>query len=218
MPGVLTQLGNDANDDDRDQEAEHSLLMVGKAHYNPPPAAQEIQLKSAIAAAVQKKLGSHPNDTAPHTNGQGFPGIDTDEKSGRRLAKMKEETSDMKGKRVQGEHSPIVKPTETIALPEGWAEANTKDGRTYYIDHVTRTTTWTDPRTVPVNGRYRVKDHQGNIQEMVITARIGSQMTVVPANQFQSSAASGTASGEFFEDPRKKAEERIRKKLRDIKG
>ncbi|KAI8848332.1 hypothetical protein BC829DRAFT_394210 [Chytridium lagenaria] len=181
------------------------------------PVIQETQLKNAIAAAVQKKMGSQHVDAVPHhgNNVHGSMAIDSEPRH--KLGKMREESND--GKMDRTNKGGIMKQTEGLALPEGWAESSTKDGRVYYIDHITRTTTWTDPRTVPVNGRYRVKDHQGNIQEMVIVAKVGSQMTAVPANQYQHGTAAATANpSEFFEDPRKKAEERIRKKLRDIKG
>jgi hypothetical protein len=39
-------------------------------------------------------------------------------------------------------------------LPEGWVQASTKDGRFYFIDHVNRVTTWTDPRKLPLNTKY----------------------------------------------------------------
>ena len=31
-------------------------------------------------------------------------------------------------------------------LPEGWEARRTKDGKTFYVDHNTRTTTWQRPR------------------------------------------------------------------------
>ena len=31
-------------------------------------------------------------------------------------------------------------------LPEGWESRKAADGRTYYVDHNTRTTTWDHPR------------------------------------------------------------------------
>ena len=33
-------------------------------------------------------------------------------------------------------------------LPEGWEARKTKDGRTFYVDHNTHTTTWEHPRVV----------------------------------------------------------------------
>ncbi|CAM9819599.1 unnamed protein product [Choristocarpus tenellus] len=34
-------------------------------------------------------------------------------------------------------------------LPSGWAEERDSDGRVYYVDHSTKTTTWTRPRFSP---------------------------------------------------------------------
>jgi len=34
----------------------------------------------------------------------------------------------------------------TLPLPEGWEAGLDFDGKVYYIDHTTRSTTWIDPR------------------------------------------------------------------------
>ena len=36
--------------------------------------------------------------------------------------------------------------SDTVPLPEGWEERQTPDGRAYFVDHNSRTTTWVDPR------------------------------------------------------------------------
>ena len=36
-----------------------------------------------------------------------------------------------------------------VPLPEGWEALKHRDGRIYYINHSTRSTTWTDPRPLP---------------------------------------------------------------------
>ena len=41
-------------------------------------------------------------------------------------------------------------------LPEGWEARLAKDGRTFYIDHNTRTTTWEHPRVARENAASRV--------------------------------------------------------------
>ena len=42
--------------------------------------------------------------------------------------------------------TPITGPYSDIPLPLGWEERRTPQGRPYFVDHHTRTTTWTDPR------------------------------------------------------------------------
>ncbi|KAL5526560.1 hypothetical protein ACEPAF_8284 [Sanghuangporus sanghuang] len=46
--------------------------------------------------------------------------------------------------------TPIAQSSQTTAglgpLPAGWEERFTPEGRPYYVDHTTRTTTWVDPR------------------------------------------------------------------------
>lgn len=37
-------------------------------------------------------------------------------------------------------------PRKELPLPEGWEEARDYDGKVYYIDHGSRTTSWVDPR------------------------------------------------------------------------
>jgi hypothetical protein len=113
--------------------------------------------------------------------------------------------------------------THTQALPEGWAEGTTKDGRVYYIDHISKVTTWTDPRSLSINSKYRVKDHQGNIKEMIFTGnntRV-TQPQSIPQTQYSTAATvkeSNSKKDDFsFEDPRKRAEERILKKLNALK-
>lgn len=47
-----------------------------------------------------------------------------------------------------GANTPVSQtgPYADIPLPLGWEERRTPEGRPYFVDHHTRTTTWTDPR------------------------------------------------------------------------
>ncbi|RKO86384.1 hypothetical protein BDK51DRAFT_30676 [Blyttiomyces helicus] len=55
--------------------------------------------------------------------------------------------------------SPVPSPTPSTPaanlgpLPNGWEQRVTPEGRAYYVDHNTRTTTWLDPRRVQQQGR-----------------------------------------------------------------
>ena len=42
--------------------------------------------------------------------------------------------------------SPPTTASDPIPLPHGWEERQTPDGRPYFVDHNSRTTTWLDPR------------------------------------------------------------------------
>lgn len=46
----------------------------------------------------------------------------------------------------------MVQKLANTPLPYGWEEARTPEGQIYYLNHVTKTTTWEDPRKA-VNGR-----------------------------------------------------------------
>ncbi|CCD72288.1 FERM and PDZ domain-containing protein 4 [Caenorhabditis elegans] len=49
-----------------------------------------------------------------------------------------------------------------LGLPYGWEQAKDNDGNTYYIDHLNRTTTYTDPRkTRPPDGKRTVSIRRG---------------------------------------------------------
>ncbi|ORY53470.1 hypothetical protein BCR33DRAFT_732363 [Rhizoclosmatium globosum] len=100
-------------------------------------------------------------------------------------------------------------------LPEGWAEATTRDGRTYYVDHIAKITTWTDPRTLTINSKFRAKDHNGKVQEVVF---LGNGVKIAAQSQPTPQQQQPKESNPFFEDPRKKAEDRMMQRIKEMKG
>ena len=40
-------------------------------------------------------------------------------------------------------------PVTDTPLPQGWEERKDRNGRSYYVDHTTRTTTWERPQPLP---------------------------------------------------------------------
>ncbi|KAJ3285529.1 hypothetical protein HDU79_007262 [Rhizoclosmatium sp. JEL0117] len=100
-------------------------------------------------------------------------------------------------------------------LPEGWAEATTRDGRTYYVDHIAKITTWTDPRTLTINSKFRAKDHNGKVQEVVF---LGNGVKLAAQSQPTQQQQPPKESNPFFEDPRKKAEDRMMQRIKEMKG
>jgi len=52
----------------------------------------------------------------------------------------------------------VVKPpTTTPGLPEGWEQKTAPDGRTYYVDHVHKRTSWDRPHYGLLPQRYRFR-------------------------------------------------------------
>lgn len=45
-----------------------------------------------------------------------------------------------------GTLSPVGSESALGPLPEGWEQAKTEEGEVYFINHLTRTTSWFDPR------------------------------------------------------------------------
>ncbi|XP_059109885.1 NEDD4-like E3 ubiquitin-protein ligase WWP1 isoform X2 [Peromyscus eremicus] len=53
---------------------------------------------------------------------------------------------------------PRSRNTHTESLPSGWEQRKDPHGRTYYVDHNTRTTTWERPQPLPPGWERRVDD------------------------------------------------------------
>ena len=64
------------------------------------------------------------------------------------VASVSDEVRDEFAQRLSLQRTNFTPPHEDDddALPQGWEENFTKDGRVYFIDHNSQTTTWTDPR------------------------------------------------------------------------
>ncbi|KAJ1962566.1 hypothetical protein IWQ62_003485 [Dispira parvispora] len=56
------------------------------------------------------------------------------------------ETTDTTGDQVNRVTETLVTTTELGPLPLGWEQRFTPEGRPYFVDHSTRSTSWTDPR------------------------------------------------------------------------
>ncbi|KII86774.1 hypothetical protein PLICRDRAFT_177513 [Plicaturopsis crispa FD-325 SS-3] len=62
-----------------------------------------------------------------------------------------EPTAPSAGRDASNPPGPASTPHVDIALPLGWEERTTPEGRPYFVDHRTRTTTWHDPRRATTN-------------------------------------------------------------------
>jgi len=61
------------------------------------------------------------------------------------------------------------------ALPQGWELAETPEGEVYFINHVTKTTTWFDPRLPIANQHIPVRIGQQQTTQTVHTAQTAQQ-------------------------------------------
>uniref|UniRef100_A0AAZ3R1A4 WW domain-containing protein n=1 Tax=Oncorhynchus tshawytscha TaxID=74940 RepID=A0AAZ3R1A4_ONCTS len=50
--------------------------------------------------------------------------------------------------------------TARSPLPEGWEQAVTPEGEVYYINHITKTTSWLDPHLGNSNERERHRESE----------------------------------------------------------
>ncbi|CAD0085821.1 unnamed protein product [Aureobasidium mustum] len=57
----------------------------------------------------------------------------------------------------------------TGELPAGWEQRHTPEGRAYFVDHNTRTTTWVDPRRQQYIRMYGQNAAQGTIQQQPVS-------------------------------------------------
>ncbi|CAF0944386.1 unnamed protein product [Adineta ricciae] len=98
-------------------------------------------------------------------------------------------------------HRDAAEPVTSIAeppLPPGWEERKDGSGRTYYVDHTTRSTTWNRPNgrnsAAPQQPQPQVSDrHQ--IDDMTTNSTRTSMTTNSPAAASRNSTASDTTDG-----------------------
>jgi E3 ubiquitin-protein ligase NEDD4 len=57
----------------------------------------------------------------------------------------------------------------TGELPSGWEQRHTPEGRAYFVDHNTRTTTWVDPRRQQYIRMYGHNANNGGIQQQPVS-------------------------------------------------
>ncbi|XP_052747209.1 WW domain-containing transcription regulator protein 1 isoform X8 [Bicyclus anynana] len=88
-------------------------------------------------------------------------------------------------------------PDDLGPLPSGWEQARTPEGQIYYLNHITKTTTWEDPRkTLAAQAMAGGVQHQS--AEALLTQTVPSTPqipTPTPAQHLQRTPTSGGAAG-----------------------
>jgi hypothetical protein len=72
-------------------------------------------------------------------------------------------------------------------LPSGWEEVIDEQGRSFFLDHNTRSSTWTDPRSTPANSAECRSDRRADAESRGPVA----QLTMAPALLTQPGLNSG---------------------------
>ena len=97
-----------------------------------------------------------------------------------------------------------VAPSDDFSLPIGWESGVTKYGRTFFIDHVTKSTTWIDPRTGTVSQMPKNTQDQPVVQRPGVKERQRMQHNAAAIIRVQDSsgARAGTCSlfAHFFKE------------------
>ncbi|XP_052862329.1 E3 ubiquitin-protein ligase Smurf1 [Anopheles cruzii] len=90
-------------------------------------------------------------------------------------------------------------------LPQGWEERSTPNGRTYYVNHYTKTTQWMRPTepagspTAPVNGKTPAQQQQQH--HPVIANGAGDAIVVVPPGPSKSATSNSIANVQSNDAP-----------------
>ncbi|XP_072807826.1 NEDD4-like E3 ubiquitin-protein ligase WWP1 isoform X1 [Vicugna pacos] len=111
---------------------------------------------------VQEILASSENSECIHPNGAAFGAearsaldpstSNSGSSSASEAAKLRQPEGSVEPTRPQSANA------STETLPSGWEQRKDPHGRTYYVDHNTRTTTWERPQPLPPGWERRVDD------------------------------------------------------------
>ncbi len=74
------------------------------------------------------------------------------------------------------QHQSPVSIIQDSQLPPGWEQRADQNGRIYYVDHVSKTTTWTRPSIRPVSSSASISSNQ-NIQNDLVNATANNNNT-----------------------------------------
>lgn len=108
------------------------------------PHSREASIDEGSFGGVGFGMMKQPQTQAQHVRGNSCPAAMSTLAVPRMPASQHRRTSSLEG--ILDERS-----LEAVSLPPGWEQAYTPDGKTYFINHNNRTTSWTDPRKAMLN-------------------------------------------------------------------
>ncbi|EFQ35019.1 HECT-domain-containing protein [Colletotrichum graminicola] len=131
--------------------------------WNRPTVAGAAEQRNDREAATQVERQRHQNRTLPEDRtGANSPTLQAQQAAAAAAAAQSASNSTMM-------HTGATSPG-TGELPPGWEQRWTPEGRPYFVDHNTRTTTWVDPRRQQYIRMYGGQNNQnGTIQQQPVS-------------------------------------------------
>ncbi|KAK1593123.1 HECT-domain-containing protein [Colletotrichum navitas] len=130
--------------------------------WNRPTVAGAVEQRNDREAATQVERQRHQNRTLPEDRtGASSPTLQAQQAAAAAAAQSASNSTMM--------HTGATSPG-TGELPPGWEQRWTPEGRPYFVDHNTRTTTWVDPRRQQYIRMYGGQNNQnGTIQQQPVS-------------------------------------------------
>ncbi|KAJ3639614.1 hypothetical protein Zmor_002964 [Zophobas morio] len=94
----------------------------------------------------------------------------------------------------QRSYDVATKVEDNTPLPTGWEQARTPEGQLYYLNHITRTTTWEDPRK-SLAAQAAAQQHQS---AELLTSHQQASNTSTPTHLQQRSPGTGSVAGQSW--------------------
>ncbi|XP_036374315.1 NEDD4-like E3 ubiquitin-protein ligase WWP1 [Megalops cyprinoides] len=127
----------------------------------PPPGGSEERSNGALStSAADSTPAPGPASSSPAAGAAAAAAATPSSSSSSSPAPSTSATSNADAQTAQDGAKPRAQPgiATTDPLPPGWEQRKDLHGRTYYVDHNTRTTTWERPQPLPSGWERRVDD------------------------------------------------------------
>lgn len=145
--------------------------------WNRPTANGAAESRSDREAATQVERQRHQNRTLPEDRtGANSPNLQQQQQGSSRISGQGQpsQSSAQAANGGGGSNSGTMMHTGATSpgtgdLPPGWEQRWTPEGRPYFVDHNTRTTTWVDPRRQQYIRMYGESSSNGQIQQQPVS-------------------------------------------------
>ncbi|KKA29003.1 hypothetical protein TD95_004684 [Thielaviopsis punctulata] len=134
------------------------------------PNASGVVMQNDRDATTQVERQRHQNRTLPEGTGANSPTLQAQQAgSSAGSASATPNTGNPAAAQAGNMYMNNTTQAGTGELPPGWEERRTPEGRQYYVDHNTRTTTWVDPRRQQYIRVYNPQNNGNGIQQQPVS-------------------------------------------------